>query len=75
MKAKTESKKETKPRRIPRKQVVDIFCKGCGQYGHEIDDCIVVAKHICVERWIDKADKEAKHALVKSYRQKQQERK
>ena len=70
MKTKTESNKENKPKRIPLKKVVDTVCKGCGQYGHEIDNCIVVARHSCVERWVDKADKEAKLALGKSYRQK-----
>ena len=55
--------------------MVDSFCKGCGQYGHEIGQCVVVAKHICVGRWIEKADKEAKQSVMKSYRLKQQETK
>ena len=55
--------------------MVDSFCKGCGQYGHEIDQCVVVAKHICVGQWIEKADKESKQSVMKSYRQKQQETK
>ena len=75
LKAKHEPSKENKFRRSPRKQMVDSFCKGCGQYGHEIGQCVVVAKHICVGRWIEKADKEAKQSVMKSYRLKQQETK
>ena len=69
-KARNESKKEIKPRKTPRKQLVDAFCKGCGQYGHEVDECIVVAKHMCVEQWIDKAEKDVILSVLKSYRQK-----
>ena len=74
-KTRNDLNKETKSKRSPRKQLVDVFCKGCGQYGHEVTTCIVVAKHICVEKWIEKADKETKQSVMKSYRQKQQERK
>ena len=59
-KERKESKKEKKTRKISRKQLVDVFCKGCGQYGHKVGECIVVAKYICVERWIDKAEKDVK---------------
>ena len=75
LKTRNESPRDNKFRRPPRKQMVDSFCKGCGQYGHEIDQCVVVAKHICVGRWIEKADKESKQSVMKSYRQKQQETK
>ena len=36
-KARSDTKKEIKPRKPLRKQLVDAFCKGCGQYGHDVN--------------------------------------
>ena len=69
-KDKNDSNRETKSREFPRKQIVDSFCKGCGQYGHEVSTCIVVAKHMCVDHWIEKSDKDVKQSVMKSYCQK-----
>ena len=59
------------PRRIPK---VDSMCSSCGVYGHNFDTCEITCKIINVNKWLDKASDETRNAIIKSFREKQKDR-
>ena len=48
---------------------VDAFCKRCGMYGHELDQCDIIGKLMCAHKWMEKPEQETKKSVLKRYRQ------
>ena len=63
--------------RLERRKRIDEFCKGCGQFGHNVNangECDVIAKVSNSLRWL-KSAKESDLKKVKGYREFQSKRK
>ena len=44
------------------------FCKACGQYGHDIDECRVCGKHIHLQQWLDRLSDDKRRDFLVMYR-------